>query len=120
MRTTLFIFILWTTTSSFGQQSATLSGSVQDSTGGVIGKASVRVTNIHTGESFGAVTTDAGLYTIPLIKPGEYESVTEAPGFKQFKQTGLRLETGATYASTSSSRWARSPKPSLSKHRLRY
>ncbi|HYI97690.1 MAG TPA: carboxypeptidase regulatory-like domain-containing protein, partial [Bryobacteraceae bacterium] len=90
-------FILfWLFTVAFAQQSATLSGTVTDPSGSVIEKAVVRATNIHTGESFSASTPANGLYTIPLIKPGEYELSTEAPGFKQFRQASLRLETGST------------------------
>ena len=54
----------------------------------------MRATNLNTGESFAASTAANGLYTIPLIKPFEYELITEAPGFKQFRRTCLKLETG--------------------------
>jgi hypothetical protein len=73
-----------------------MSGSVNDASGALIEKAIVKATNINTGEAFSSTTTAAGIYTIPLIKPGDYELTAEAPGFKQFRRTGLRLETGST------------------------
>lgn len=90
------LLVFASVTISFGQQSATLSGSVNDASGAVIDKAVVKATNINTGEAFSSTTTAAGVYAIPLIKPGDYELTTEAPGFKLFRRTGLRLETGAT------------------------
>ncbi len=78
------------------QQTATLSGTVHDATGSVVAAVSVRLINEQTGEKFVGITQSSGVYTIPLVKPGSYELNAEADGFKQYKQTGLRLETGAT------------------------
>ncbi|MCI0362775.1 MAG: TonB-dependent receptor, partial [Phycisphaerales bacterium] len=39
-------------------------------------------------------TNENGFYTIPLVKPGAYELTVTARGFKQYKQTGIQLETG--------------------------
>lgn len=86
--------LLWTLLLT-AQQTATLTGTVRDATSAVIETASVRLVNLATGESFAGITTSAGLFTIPLIKPGTYELAAEAAGFKQTKQTGIRLETGA-------------------------
>jgi hypothetical protein len=80
----------------FAQQTATLTGTVHDATAGVVRAAAVKLVNTNTGETFAGVTTANGLYTIPLIKPGEYELTAEAQGFKQYRQTGIRLETGAS------------------------
>ena len=78
------------------QQTATLSGSVHDASAGVVQAASVKLVNTKTGDTFSGVSSANGLYTIPLIKPGEYELQAEAPGFKQHLQTGIRLETGSS------------------------
>jgi hypothetical protein len=82
--------------SVFAQQTATLSGTVHDQSGGVIHAAVVKAANINTGETLSTVTSASGLYTIPFIKPGEYDITTDAKGFKQHKQTSIRLETGST------------------------
>ncbi|MBX5495285.1 MAG: TonB-dependent receptor [Bryobacteraceae bacterium] len=81
---------------AYGQQTATLTGTIRDTSQAVIEAAVVKATNVNTGEVFSGVTTADGIYTIPLIKPGDYKVSAEAQGFKQFQQTGVRLETGAT------------------------
>lgn len=78
------------------QQTATLTGTVRDASGGVMETVVVKLVNAHTGESFSGITTAVGVYTIPLIKPGEYELTAEATGFKQYRQVGVRLETGSS------------------------
>ena len=77
------------------QQAATLTGTARDATAGVLESVAIKLVNANTGESFAGLTNAQGLYTIPLIKPGDYELIAEAPGFRQFRQTGIRLETGA-------------------------
>ncbi len=93
---TLSLYILGGPTSAPAQQSATLAGTVHDVTGGVVEGATLSLHNEQTGESFAAVTQASGLYTIPLVKPGNYALTAEAPGFKQYIRKGLRLETGAS------------------------
>ena len=43
-----------------------------------------------------SISSDLGLYAIPLVKPGDYSLVGEAAGFKQYRQNGVRLETGSS------------------------
>ncbi|HYZ85231.1 MAG TPA: TonB-dependent receptor [Bryobacteraceae bacterium] len=81
---------------AWAQQTATLTGTVHDTSQAVVEAVVVRATNVNTGETFSGVSTSAGVYTIPLIKPGDYNLVAESKGFKQYQQTGIRLETGAT------------------------
>jgi hypothetical protein len=57
-------------------------GVVTDATGGVISGAAVRLTRVETGETRSTVTNAQGLYSFPLIEPGEYRITVEAPGFK--------------------------------------
>src|SRR4051812_3711940 len=42
------------------------------------------------------ITAAEGSYTIPLIKPGQYELVITADGFRQYRRAGIALETGVT------------------------
>jgi hypothetical protein len=76
------------------QQSATLSGAVTDPSGAVVAGGSIKLVNSLTGESYFSQSNNDGIYTILLVKPGGYELTAEAPGFKQFRQTGIVLETG--------------------------
>ena len=81
---------------SFAQQTATLTGTVRDGSGAVIESVAVKLINANTGEAFAGISSDLGLYTIPLVKPGDYSLVGEAAGFKQYRQNGVRLETGSS------------------------
>jgi hypothetical protein len=91
----LFVLSLFTGV-ALAQQAATLSGTVRDASAGVLEAVPVKLVNAKTGETFSGITTARGLYTIPLVKPGDYELTAEAPGFKQYRQTGIRLETGSS------------------------
>lgn len=80
----------------FSQQSATLTGIVQDASAGVVHDASIRLKNEQTGEAFAGTTNADGSYTIPLVKPGKYELTAIAAGFKTIVRSGILLETGTT------------------------
>ena len=66
-------------------------GSVVDSTGAVIPKATVSVTNTATAVRSKATTTSAGDYTVLSLIPGQYTVVAEAPGFAKEEITGVTL-----------------------------
>src|SRR5579863_8625682 len=71
---------------------ATLSGTVRDSTGAVIPGAQIVATNAATGVSKNVVTTPAGLYVIPHLIPGTYNLTASAKGFERRAITGITLE----------------------------
>jgi hypothetical protein len=74
--------------------SATITGSVKDSTGGVIPNARIKVTETATGVSTTATSNQTGEYNLQLLKPGTYNVVVEAPGFNRYEQKGLTLASG--------------------------
>lgn len=67
-------------------------GTVVDSSGAVVPKANVTITNVATGVSRGLVTTMAGDYTAPNLDPGTYAVSVEAAGFKKTMSTPILLE----------------------------
>lgn len=75
-------------------QTSSLNGTVMDSTGAVVPGVTVKLTNSATGELYPTTSGPAGIYAIPLLKPGRYDIQVEHPGFKNFRQTGLVIETG--------------------------
>jgi Carboxypeptidase regulatory-like domain len=72
----------------------TLSGTVYDPSGAVVGGAEVTATNDATGVSFKQVTNEAGLYSFPSIGVGMYSVTVEIPGFKTARATGITLNVG--------------------------
>ena len=71
---------------------AGLFGVVKDSTGGVIANCRIRVQNRATGVAREQATDGNGLYHFEVLPPGEYELTAEAPGFKQFRDSQVRIQ----------------------------
>jgi outer membrane receptor protein involved in Fe transport len=59
-----------------------ISGTVTDSSGAVVGGATVTITSVDRKTSDTVVTNDSGLYVKERLLPGQYEVKVEAPGFK--------------------------------------
>ncbi|MBM3812111.1 MAG: TonB-dependent receptor [Acidimicrobiia bacterium] len=72
-----------------------ISGTVSDSSGGVIPGAAVTATNEATGISYKQNTTDAGLYAFSALPVGSYTITVELQGFKTAKRTGSLLQVGS-------------------------
>src|SRR5262245_8142572 len=72
---------------------ATVTGRVVDSSGAVVPKAKVTITNTGTNETRVVEASDEGEYTIPQLPPGDYALTVEQAGFKKAVQR-FTLETG--------------------------
>ena len=70
-------------------------GTVTDSSGAVIPKASVQVKNIATGQVQQTPADSQGRYTIVELPIGNYEAQASAPGFQTVIRTGITLTVGA-------------------------
>lgn len=75
---------------------ASLQGSVADSTGAVIPGAIVALTNTATGVSRSATSDSTGLYAFPNIRVGTYTLTVTMPGFQTYSQTNIVLEVGSS------------------------
>ena len=78
---------LWSQTTS-----TTILGTVEDTSGSVIGGAKVILTNLRTGVKAETLTTNTGDYTFPLIDVGEYTVGVEMNGFKTSSRTGIIVQ----------------------------
>ena len=67
-------------------QEATLSGTISDEAGGVLPGVVVRAVNEANGNSFEAVTDEAGAYRLAL-RVGTYRLTAELPGFASIART---------------------------------
>ena len=76
--------------------SGNIQGTVSDSTGAALPKATVTVRNLDTGATVSTETTDAGLYSAPNLPPGRYALTVEAPNFKKYVREGVTVPTGTT------------------------
>jgi hypothetical protein len=76
-------------------QEATFTGTVTDSTGGVLPGVIVTAVLEATGNTFAAVTDDRGVYRIPA-RVGAYKVAAELQGFTTVVREGLQLLVGET------------------------
>ena len=76
-------------------QDSRISGTVSDSTGGVIPGVEVTVSNLDTGVSRQAVTDDSGRYSVPQLFSGNYRVSVSLAGFDT-RQLELLLDPSQT------------------------
>ena len=92
---TLLLFML-VSAPVFGQGSnASLSGTIADSSGGVLPNANITATNTQTGVETRATSNASGLYTFPSLPPGTYSVTADAQGFQRKTMTDVRLNTSS-------------------------
>jgi hypothetical protein len=85
-----FVWFAFTVETAVGQVPVgTISGSVTDSAGAVIIKASLTIRQRGTGVERKVTTREDGLYRVENLAPGDYEVEAQSQGFK----TGLRRLT---------------------------
>ena len=73
-----------------------IAGTVTDSTGAVIGGASVTATLVSQNTATTRTSTGAGDYSITPLTPGEYTIVVKAKGFETFVQEHITVNALAT------------------------
>src|SRR6186713_2761570 len=78
----------------YGQE-AVLTGTVTDSTGGVLPGVTVTAFHGATGNRFFAVTDERGVYRIPA-RVGGYQITAELAGFATVTRDGVQLLVGQT------------------------
>src|SRR5690349_9748583 len=78
--------------------SASITGSVADSTGAGIPTAMVKVVNEDSGAQQQTLTTEGGQFRVQSLIPGSYRIEVAKPGFDNMIRRGLILTTGQTIA----------------------
>jgi carboxypeptidase family protein/TonB-dependent receptor-like protein len=92
------IALLVSSCAVFAQTGGTgsIRGEVTDPSGAVVSGADVDATNTATGSKTDTVTTDTGLYVIPLLLPGTYTVTVSATGFESLTQQNVVVDALAT------------------------
>lgn len=80
---------------ALSQGTATIRGTVYDSSSAAIPGATVVAINVETNFTRRTVTSAEGIYSISTLGPGNYRVSVESQGFKQWSGT-LVLQTGQT------------------------
>src|SRR6266851_3129184 len=81
-------------TASLRAQSFTgsVSGTVQDESGGTLAQATVTLVNESTNQRRSQATADSGTFTFPAVLPGTYRLEVEAAGFKRYLRSRITVE----------------------------
>ena len=72
---------------------ATIVGTLTDSTGARVAGAKITVVNVETSFTFNGVSSAEGDYFVPYLNPGNYRITIEASGFKRYVRDGIILRT---------------------------
>ncbi|SPF50593.1 conserved exported hypothetical protein [Candidatus Sulfopaludibacter sp. SbA4] len=89
------VLLLMTTIGSAQTTNASIYGSILDSSGAAIPKASVTATNVKTGVALSTVSNDSGIYIFPSLLPGDYTVSAEVAGFRKDVASGIQLDVGS-------------------------
>src|SRR5690348_4419889 len=84
----MFAFAL----AAFGQNTASIKGTVTDSSGAAVAGASVTVKNIDLGTTRTTQTNSVGDYEVPALKPGTYSVEVKMQGFQPQQAKNVVLE----------------------------
>ncbi len=72
-----------------------ISGTVKDSTGAVIAKAVITVTNSGTSVQQTVTTNDSGAYSFPTLPVGHYNLDIAVSGFRPYRRTGITVDVNS-------------------------
>src|SRR3569833_554515 len=72
--------------------SATIRGTVTDSSGAVVPAAKVTVRNSATAVSLESETNEHGIYVVPFLRPGTYSVAAVKTGFQATERPGITLQ----------------------------
>ena len=94
----LFIALAFGAGHVYAQAGATaqITGTVRDSSGGVLPGVDVAATQTQTNFSRSTVTDENGNYTLPNLPVGPYRLQAMLSGFRTFVQTGITLTVNAS------------------------
>jgi len=89
---TVFLLMLVAAALAYAGVTASISGTVTDTSGAAIVGATVTATNVDTGIATTQLTNGQGFYSFQSLPLGNYTVDVEQKGFKAYRQTGLILD----------------------------
>ena len=104
------VALLCTFQSSAQTATGSIVGTVTDQAGAVVPKATVTLTNIDTNQVRTTVTDAGGYFALTLLPPANYKLGVEASGFRQYLQSGIKLDVGNALTMNVACKWARCPR----------
>jgi len=89
------LLLVFACTTGHAQFSASVLGTVTDSSGAVVPNASVTLHSVDTGVDFTGLTNGSGIYRFSSVAPGSYKVVVKSSGFSE-SSVGVTVTTGET------------------------
>src|SRR5262249_49649169 len=74
----------------------TISGTIKDSSGGVMPGVTVTALNTQTQQNQVTVTDSTGFYTFPNLLPGRYDILAEITGFRKVSRQNVPLDANGS------------------------
>ncbi len=81
---------------AWGQDNATITGYVTDTSGALVPNANITLTNNATNQARETVSNSAGNYRFPNVGIGTYTMSVLAQGFQKYTKTGMVVNVAAT------------------------
>jgi hypothetical protein len=81
---------------AWGQENATINGTVLDSSGAVVPNAAITLTNPATGQVRQSVSNSSGAYSFPNVGIGAYTLSASVAGFQKYTKTNIVVNVAAT------------------------
>ena len=78
------------------QSSGTITGTLTDVYGGVLGKAAIQATNVATKALYTAESSHTGTYTLAQLPAGIYDVSATVPGMVPFEQKNMAVRAAQT------------------------
>ena len=95
----LFAFVamlLLLATGAWGQDNASITGTVTDATGAVVANASISLTNTATGQVRQVTSNTDGAYLFPTVGVGRYTLEASMQGFQKYTKTDIVVHVDQT------------------------
>src|SRR5579871_5181188 len=91
----LALSLLFASSSIAQVVTATLTGTVTDSSGALVPGATVTATETNTGVNRTTQTSTEGVYSLPFLSPGTYKVEIQKTGFKTFSEGNIELDVSS-------------------------
>src|SRR5947208_17131117 len=88
----LLLGVIFLATAAWAAVGGSISGTVKDSTGGVIPGAMITVTNVALRTEFKTMTDGRGYFSFPNLAVGRYDLTIDMGGFKPQKRNALVID----------------------------
>ncbi|KAA6459691.1 TonB-dependent receptor [Acidobacteria bacterium AB60] len=94
--TALAVLVMLFSTNAWGQDNATITGTIADTSGALVTNAQVSLTNSATNQTRETTSNTAGAYRLANVGIGTYTLTVNAQGFQKYTKTGIVVNVAQT------------------------